>query len=103
MEIDIPDTTIGRDLVVNVDRGDIKGASFGFRTISDDWKTLNGKAHRTLIEAQLRDVSPVTFPAYPDTSVAMRSLDSWKSAQSAPIVLSNVFMYRQRQAEALGR
>src|SRR5690349_20178291 len=30
-EIDVPDTTYGRDLLESVKRGDIRGASFGFR------------------------------------------------------------------------
>jgi len=102
MEIDLPDTSIGRDIAVSVKRGDVKGASFGFRTIADDWKMLDGKSHRTLIEAKLRDVSPVTFPAYPDTSIAMRSFDVWKLS-SAPVDTIGLFLKRQRQAESLGR
>jgi hypothetical protein len=54
--------------------------SFGFFTIADDWKypdeknAAKGKlAERELIEAQLFDVSPVTYPAYPQTSVTVRS------------------------------
>jgi HK97 family phage prohead protease len=101
MEIDLPDTTVGRDLAVSVKRGDIKGASFGFRTISDDWNTTDGKPHRTLLEAKLRDVSPVTFPAYPDTSIAMRSMEAWKSS-AAPEPLSNRYVRGQQQAEVKG-
>lgn len=102
MEIDLPDTTVGRDLAVSVKRGDIKGASFGFRTITDDWNMQDGKSHRTLIEAQLRDVSPVTFPAYPDTSIAMRSLSDWKAKTAAPEPLSNTYVRGQMQAEVKG-
>ena len=32
--------------------------------------------------AELRDVGPVSFPAYPDSSAAQRSLDAWKQAQN---------------------
>ncbi|MFA5423831.1 MAG: HK97 family phage prohead protease [Phycisphaerae bacterium] len=77
-EIMPPDTTIGRDIVQSIKRGDITGMSFGFRTISDIWETIDGIAIRTLRKVQLFDVSPVTFPAYPDTSVAVRSLEQWK-------------------------
>lgn len=101
MEIDLPDTSVGRDIAVSVKRGDVRGASFGFRTISDDWKTLEGRAHRTLIEVQLRDVSPVTFPAYPDTSIAMRSLEQFKAKDKPePKVGVGQFKQRQRQVEA---
>lgn len=92
MEIDIPNTTVGRDLRESVTRGDIRGASFGFRTISDEWRMKDGLPHRILQEAKLRDVGPVTFPAYPDTQVAMRSLDSWKKTQD----VSNGFTVRER-------
>lgn len=73
-----PETTWAADLLQSVRRGDINQASFGFRTIRDEWKraTETGDiARRELIEVELYDVSPVTFPAYPATSVQARSLD----------------------------
>ncbi|HLD93920.1 MAG TPA: HK97 family phage prohead protease [Anaerolineales bacterium] len=74
-----PDTQWARDLLVSLQRGDISQMSFGFRTIEDEWKTVDGMPHRTLKRVQLFDVSPVTFPAYPqtDVGVAMRSLGKW--------------------------
>ena len=87
---------------MSVARGDIRGASFGFQTITDDWNTKDGMAHRTLIEAKLRDVSPVTFPAYPDTSVAMRSMAEWKLL-TEPINTIGLYLKRQKHAESLGR
>src|SRR5574338_873109 len=36
-EIDLPDTTDGRDLAVSLERGDISGMSFGFRVTHDEW------------------------------------------------------------------
>jgi phage head maturation protease len=37
---------------------------------------------RTILKVKrLYDVSPVTFPAYPDTDVAKRSLDAWKASK----------------------
>lgn len=73
IEIDPPETQWARDLQVSIDRGDISQMSFGFRVVADDWKHVNGKAsERTLIEVRLFDVSPVTFPAYPQTTVKVR-------------------------------
>ena len=59
-----------------VRRGDLKGSSFGFRVASDEWGTTEEDfPQRTVIEvAELRDVGPVSVPAYPDTAVALRSL-----------------------------
>jgi hypothetical protein len=74
-EIDMPDTTVGRDLAVSLERGDISGSSFGFRMIKDEWEQPEtGVPIRTLREVSLRDVGPVTFPAYSDASSALRSL-----------------------------
>jgi hypothetical protein len=73
IEIDPPDTQWARDLQVSIDRGDISQMSFGFRVVADDWKHVNGKpSERTLTEVRLFDVSPVTFPAYPQTTVKVR-------------------------------
>ena len=69
-EADLPATTYAGDLRVSIERGDITQNSFGFRTIDDEWSE-DGKK-RTLLEVQLFDVSPVTFPAYRQTKVKMR-------------------------------
>jgi len=76
-EIDPPDTTTGRDTVEEIRRKDITGMSFSFVTAEDDWKyPEDGPVERTIIKVgELFDVGPVTYPAYPDTSVAVRSLD----------------------------
>ncbi len=73
-----PDTQAGRDVITSIERGDIDGMSFGFRTITDSWEMVDEEEIRTLIEVELHDVSVVTYPAYTDTSVAVRSLDAHK-------------------------
>lgn len=83
VEIDPPDSSGGRDLVVAVGRGDVKQMSFGFRTLKDSWERVqkDGGAVeeiRTLLKVRLFDVSPVTFPAYPQTDVAVRSREEWR-------------------------
>ena len=80
MEIDPPDTSAARDLMTLIERGDISKQSFGFIVRSDEWAMEDGVETRTIIEVdELFDVSPVTYPAYPDTSVALRSLKIYKS------------------------
>ncbi len=81
IEIDPPNTSPGRDIVESIRRGDITQMSFGFRTRKEHWETENGENIRTLLDLDLLEVSPVVFPAYPDTSVAVRSLESWKDEQ----------------------
>jgi hypothetical protein len=69
-----PDTAWAKDLRETIRRGDVDQASFGFTTIKDDWNEATTPRQRTLLEVRLYDVSVVTFPAYPQTSVSARSL-----------------------------
>lgn len=74
-EVDLPDTTAGRDVRALAERGDLRHSSFAFRTLADDWGyTEEGFAVRTLLAVQLVDVAPVTNPAYRDTTAGLRSL-----------------------------
>jgi HK97 family phage prohead protease len=75
VEIDPPDTQVARDLMKTIERGDVDAMSFGFRTHGDKWGKKDGETIRELTDVELFDVSAVTFPAYPDTQVALRSLD----------------------------
>ncbi len=60
-------------LARRVDRRDISGCSFRFIVGKDTWKLAHGPGQideRTIIEIEkLFDVGPVTYPAYPQTSV----------------------------------
>lgn len=79
-EIDLPDTQTGRDVGKLLERQDVSGSSFGFRTIDDEWgETESGFPLRTLKQVALRDVGPVTFPAYTDSSVSLRCLAEKRS------------------------
>lgn len=83
VSIEPPDTTYALDLLKSISRGDVSGMSFSFTT-SDDrcrWSVENGQPIRELIDADLYDVSVVTYPAYIDTQVALRSLSSWKEQE----------------------
>jgi uncharacterized protein len=75
VEIDLPDTTDGRDLAVLLERGDITGMSFGFVVTHDEWDETGEMPMRTIHEVELFEVSAVAFPAYDDTSIALRSLE----------------------------
>lgn len=73
-EVSPPDNTNGRNIVESVRRGDVSQSSIGFYTLDESWEKKDGIIIRTLSKIQLFDVSPVTYPAYPTTSVDMRSL-----------------------------
>jgi uncharacterized protein len=67
----------------SIKRGDISQMSFGFIVEADEWQHEKGKdTVRTLTKVQLFDVSPVTYPAYPQTSVKVRDyLSSLKETE----------------------
>jgi uncharacterized protein len=74
-DIQLPDTSAGRDVKALAERGDLRYSSFAFRTLADDWGfTPEGFPLRTLLGVQLVDVAPVTNPAYRDTTTGLRSL-----------------------------
>jgi HK97 family phage prohead protease len=73
MEVDAPDTTYARDLLISLERRDIDQGSFQFRTITDKWQMENGENVRDLVAVELIDTSVVTFPAYGDTPMEVRS------------------------------
>lgn len=79
-DVDLPDTAAAKDVRTLIKRGDVSGSSFAFRVEQDDdeqWdysEVKNGRLPlRKIVRARLYDVSPVTYPAYPSTSVSARS------------------------------
>lgn len=72
MDAVIADTQEGRDLYTLIQRGDMDQMSFAFRVIRQKYN--EDRTERTLIELSLADgdVSVVTYPAYPTTSVEAR-------------------------------
>lgn len=96
-EVDLPDTSVGRDVAVLAKRGDVRYSSFAFRTLEDSWSvTDQGFPLRTLIKVQLVDVAPVNNPAYRDTSVGMRSLAERTGIDPADLTTVGVEEIRTR-------
>ncbi|MDC9606071.1 HK97 family phage prohead protease [Xenorhabdus griffiniae] len=79
-ELVLPDTQLGRDALTMINRGDIEGVSFGFRAIKDQWDVGQEPYIRTVLVAELREISLTSIPAYPTSSVeiAKRSLNAVK-------------------------
>lgn len=84
-ELDIPNTTIGNDAWELIKRGDVAGVSFGMKVTKDKWSTeKRGEEKiykRTILNAELYEISPVAFPAYPANEVSARSLDEYKEKE----------------------
>jgi HK97 family phage prohead protease len=78
--IDPPNPTEPPNLLESIRRGDISGMSFAFRTFEDNWDFKADPPIRTLLDGEIREISIVTFPAYPDTSVGVRALEEARGA-----------------------
>lgn len=112
-EFEAPDTQAGRDLIVSLSRGDVDQSSFAFTVnaegqkwveVTEGQKTIATRTIRKV--SRLYDVSPVTYPAYPDASAALRSLEQHRAEQvpatppAAPA--ANQFPITGAQAARLG-
>lgn len=64
------------NLYSRVERGDVDQCSFGFDVLEEDTDCrLDGTIHWTIKKVELYEVSPVTFPAYEDTTIQARKKD----------------------------
>tara|TARA_R110000868_G_scaffold111222_9_gene300462 strand:+ start:1510 stop:2136 length:627 start_codon:yes stop_codon:yes gene_type:complete len=97
-ENELPDTSDGRDLAVQIDRGDIPGMSFGFVTRKQEWDETVEPALRTIIEADLYEITYTAFPAYPDTTVGLRSLEHFRNERDGTCNAGLVTRNAQRRA-----
>ena len=73
-EVDLPETTVGADVGALAQRGDLKHTSFCFLVEDYDkgenWAVLpDGTLLRTILKAELIEVSPVAEPAYPGSGL----------------------------------
>lgn len=78
IEVDLDDDHIATYVTRKIERGDVTGQSFSFVLPPEGgraWKEVDGMYIRTITKVmRLYDVGPVTFPAYPDTDIAVRSM-----------------------------
>ncbi|WP_433858242.1 HK97 family phage prohead protease [Streptomyces kronopolitis] len=80
-EIDLPDTTVGRDVAELLKRGDLQGSSFTFRVLdngqrrSADDDPESGLPIREITSMDVRELGPVTNPAYLTTQASLRSIE----------------------------
>lgn len=74
--VELPDTSVGRDFAVLIARGDVKGASIGFRVKANEWRFAekpDEMDERTVTEAEILEVSLTHIPAYSGTTANLRS------------------------------
>lgn len=74
-EVQPPDTTYVADLLKAMRAKLVRGSSFAFQVVKDEWKAdEQGRQIRTLLDVRLMEVGPVVQPAYPKTTSAVRSM-----------------------------
>jgi HK97 family phage prohead protease len=69
-------SSYANDLAIAVERKDIGGCSFGFRTDKDAWTKEGSTLLRTLQQISISELSVTSSPAYPQTDVSIRSCPS---------------------------
>jgi len=79
----LSDTQASRDVYAAVKRGDISQMSFAF-TIAEEEIDREANLRTVTKVKRLYDVSPVTYPAYPTTSISARSKFEAAKEQPAP-------------------
>lgn len=79
-DFSLPDTSIGNDTVIKLERGDIDQCSWAFYIQDEEWRNLEAEKPLRIIRSVSRidDISLVTYPANPNTSAALRSLEQAK-------------------------
>lgn len=100
----LPETQAARDVRELIKRGDVSQCSFGFYVVEQEWnekKLPNGdmECTRELVEVDLFDVSPVTFPAYPATSCEARDL--WPDGAPEEIEARKIHPMTEAEAQAI--
>ena len=99
VEIDLPDTSDGRDVATLIERGDLKGMSFGFIVTKETWDDTQTPPSRTIHAVDLREVTITADPAYTDTSIGLRSLEEAKKSHARAANFTNASRRVQRKIE----
>ncbi|MEV6399615.1 HK97 family phage prohead protease [Streptomyces sp. NPDC051907] len=80
-EVDLPNTSVGRDVAELLKRGDVKGSSFTFRVDKGGQRRAGtdpetGLPIREITAMDVAELGPVLNPAYPTTDAALRSIEA---------------------------
>lgn len=90
-EAEVANTSLGRDLVELMKNGTINQSSFAFTVEDDSWEVKDGMNVRTINKvSRLYDVSAVTYPAYEEASVGLRSMEVWQKEEEEKVMQENL-------------
>ena len=81
--LDTENSQAARDLFSAIQRGDLSGMSFCFYVADDEWENINTDMPLRIIKkiARILEVSVVSYPAYPQTSISARGKTTLKAAR----------------------
>ena len=84
VNLDTENNTDAKNLYSAIKRGDIDGMSFMFTVDSDSWDALESEHPTRHINkiGKVFEVSAVTFPAYPETTISARAAETLESARA---------------------
>lgn len=90
-KVDLPNTSVARDLAESMARGDINQCSFGFFVTEEAWDYSVEPALRTIKEVELFEISVVSIPAYDDTEASLvRDKDLGKSVEKRTVLIKKI-------------
>lgn len=85
VNLDTANNSDAKNLYSAIQRGDIDGMSFMFTVERDEWENLESDHPTRHIKkiGKVFDVSAVTFPAYPKTTISARNAQTLDNARAA--------------------
>ena len=88
----------------SIERGDVEGSSFIFQTEEgkEEWDRSGEMPIRTVKEADLYEISPVTNPAYPQSTANVRSKDDYRdiiTEGDQEITAEEIAEFKDREAD----
>lgn len=101
MEARVINTSAGRDWYEMISSGLITNMSFGFQSINDEWRSVGENLfERTINDLELFEVSAVRNPAYAQSSISNRGLDT-SDEDIVPEDIEEENVMEQRTADQL--
>ncbi len=100
MEARVINTSAGRDWYEMISSGLITNMSFGFKSVQDEWRSVGENLfERTISDLELFEVSAVRNPAYAQSSISNRGLDT-SDDDIVPTDIEEENTMEQRTAES---
>ena len=101
-EAEIANTSAGRDILELLKDGTVNQSSFAFTVQDDSWEVKDGVNIRTINKVKrLYDTSIVTYPAYNEASVGLRSMEKWEEEKTLKENLEKEKVERENEEKDL--